>query len=81
MLVSLDHKKVIVENTTTRERHLKIPRKYLDYKGIELGPESTILNEVRDAYLLLDSNINGVWIPKEIVIDELKLYLSEYENV
>ena len=80
-MVSLDNQKVIVENTTTRERHLKIPRKYLDYKGIELGPESTILNEVRDAYLLLDSNINGVWIPKEIVIDELKLYLSEYENV
>lgn len=81
MLVSSDHKKVVVENTSARERHLKIPRKYLDYKGIELGPESIILNEVKDAYLLLDTNTNGVWIPKEIVIDELKLYLSEYENV
>ncbi|MFP4655347.1 MAG: hypothetical protein ACLFMM_06710 [Methanohalobium sp.] len=49
----------------------------MDDNGIDLGNESTILNEVDDAYLLLDFYTNEVWISKEIIVDELKKYLSE----
>lgn len=62
---------IIVKRTPAGELHFKIPVDFLETYDIEFNNESIILNEIKDAYLLVDAYTNGVWIPKKVISEEV----------
>ena len=62
---------LIVKRTPAGELLFKIPVDFLETYDIEFNNESIILNEMEDAYLLIDAYTNGVWIPKKVISEEV----------
>ena len=61
-----EHAKILVKNKHEQKFYLKIPYWYLEENELEFKPESIILNELGNEYLVIDAYNMGVWIPKEI---------------
>lgn len=68
------HAKILVKNKHEQKLYLKIPVRYLEENELEFNPESIILNELDNEYLLIDAYNKGVWIPKEIT----RLEITEF---
>ncbi|MFP4655572.1 MAG: hypothetical protein ACLFMM_07885 [Methanohalobium sp.] len=62
---------IIVKRTSAGELHFKIQVDFLEKYDIEFTGESVILNEIGDAYLMVDAYTNGVWIPKKVINEEV----------
>jgi hypothetical protein len=62
-----DYITVLIEKTLEYELHFRINKDFLEHNNIEFNHTSKVLNEINDEYLMLDSHLQGVWIPKEII--------------